>query len=138
MEATSLGAHSPRSSKTKGHGNVSPTASRTAEPRHTPPLFLVPSATNRSATVPVHVTESLGATEEPSSSSKRLLDPSTTTTQRVDTEGKQTDNMTSSGGREMVVQLNDSGTTEVVVDGGKLISGGDDSGLPAAGIAPTD
>jgi len=151
MEATSGGAvssverHRSSPTNTKGHGTVAavnPTSSKTSdlhrsqshEPRHTPPLFLMPST----APVPVSVSETLDSTDNPSSSSARLLDHNKATTQQVNNDDKETDivdkTSTPPAGRDTVVELNDGGTTKVVVDGGKSISGGgDDSGDTAPG-----
>jgi len=160
MEAKSGGVVSSverrRSSpaKAKGHGGVtgvaavSPTTSRTSdlhrsqshEPRHTPPLFLMPSTADRSAPV----TED-DATEHPSGSSARLLDSSKATSKDANTDDKETtDNvdkrLTPSAERDTVVQLNDDGATKVVVDGGKSISGSAGSGGDPTGgkTSPAD
>lgn len=128
---------------------VSPTSPRMSdlhrsqshEPRHTPPLFLMPSTAERSLPVPVAINETPDTTDRPSGSSARLLDSGKTAMKPVDTDDKDTDNADRrSAGRDTVVQLNDGGPTKVVVvDGGKSISGGGDSGNPAAGkTSPVD
>ena len=152
METTSGGgdassAQRRRSSptKTKGRGSAaavptvsSPTSktsdlhrSQSHEPRHTPPLFLIPSAT-------VRETADSGRPSAP------LSDPGgAPTPKQMNADDQENDDSdrrsTSSAGRDTVVQLNYGGTTDVVVDGGKSISGGggDDPGAgktsPGAG-----
>ena len=100
----------------------------------------MPSTADRSAPAPV--SETLEATDRPSGSSARLLDSSKATTKQENTDDKETDGVdnrsTSSAGRDTVVQLNDGGTTKVVVDGGQSISGGDGD-KPAPGkTSPVD
>jgi len=160
MEATSGGDEvSPsvkrrRSSpaKTKGHERVNATAtaavaevspttskmssdlhrSRSHEPRHTPPLFLMPTtaAVDRSSTAvpalsaPVPVRPS---TDSTSGSSARLSDPGKAAEADDDVDKRST----SSTGRDTVVQLNYAGVTEVLVDGGKSIHGGGGDTAPA-------
>jgi len=110
--------------------------SQSHEPRHTPPLFLIPSAT-------VRETDADSNTGRPARfSTSRLSDPGEapeTKQMNADDEKKDDPNRsTLSAGRDTVVQLNYGGTPEVVVDGGKSISGvgGDD---PAAGkTSPAD
>jgi len=95
--------------------------SQSHEPRHTPPLFLMPSTAERYLPVPVAINETPDTTDRPSGSSARLLDSGKTAMKPVDTDDKETDNADRrSAGRDTVVQLNDGGPTKVVVvDGGK-------------------
>jgi len=88
--------------------------SQSHEPRHTPPLFLIPSA----ATVR-ETTDPAATAGRPSSSSARLSDPGG---KMADADDKEADD--ESRGRDTVVQLNYAGTTtDVLVDGGKSIGG---------------
>ena len=141
---------SPSKTKGQGHAAVSSKSPRMSdlhrsqshEPRQTPPLFLMSSAADRSSPVPVAVTETPDDTDRPSGSSARLLGPSKTTSRQVNADDKEIDDVdkkSTSSVRDTVVQLNDGNKTEVVVDGGKLISGGGDSGYSAAGkTSPVD
>lgn len=130
---------SPSKTKGQGHAPVSPKPSgmsdlhrsQSHEPRQTPPLFLMSTAAaDRPATVPVPVTPV--ATDRPSSSSGKSPSKPAKTADDADTKS------TSPAGRETVVQLNDGGSTDVIVDGGKSISGGGGD-FPAAGkTSPVD